>query len=127
MKEEASNNSKGLINKLSYGDWEPLLKLIPEIESEANIEKVVSQFFDIVYDIPIIIPFDWPAWDEGRAMASDESFDFDTIDLETKCKLITAVVRNDRFCEGALLSAFKSGFILKILKSIEKEVSILST
>jgi len=59
-------------------------------------------------------------------MASDESFDFDTVDLETKCKLITAVVRNDRFCEGTLLSAFKSGFVLKILKSIEKEVSNFS-
>lgn len=56
-------------------------------------------------------------------MAGDESFDFDSADLIKKCKLITAIVRNDRFCEGALVSAFESGLILKILKSIEKTVN----
>ena len=56
-------------------------------------------------------------------MARDENFDFDSTDLITKCKLITAIVRNDRFCEGALVAAFESGLILKILKSMEKEVS----
>jgi len=70
----------------------------------------------------MIISFDWGSWDEGRKIASDENFDFDTTDLLTKCKLITAIVRNDRFCEGALVSAFESGLILKILKSIENEV-----
>lgn len=83
---------------------------------------IVSQFLNIVYTIPIIISFDWGAWYEGRIIASNEGFDFDTIDLVTKCKLITVIVRNDRFCEGALVSAFKSGLILKILKSIEKEI-----
>jgi len=56
-------------------------------------------------------------------MANNENFDFEATDLLTKCKLITAIVRNDRFREGALVSAFKSGLILKILKSIEKEVN----
>ena len=85
--------------------------------------SVVSRFLEVVYAIPIIIGFDWVAWDEGRRMASDENFDFDSTDLVTKCKLITAIVRNDRFGEGALASAFESGLILKILKSMEKEVN----
>jgi len=59
----------------------------------------------------------------GRNIARDNNIDFDTIDLLNKCKLITAIVRNNRFCEGALVSAFESGLILKILKSIEKEIS----
>ena len=45
------------------------------------------------------------------------------LDIPMKCKLITAIVRNDRFCEGALVSAFNSGLILNILKSIEKEIN----
>lgn len=56
-------------------------------------------------------------------MARNEGFDFDTIDLPTTCKLITAIVRNDRFCEGALDSAFESGFMLRILKSMEKQIT----
>jgi len=58
-------------------------------------------------------------------MLNDKNFDFDSVDLVTKCKLITAIVRNDRFCEGALADTdladtFESGLILKILKSIQK-------
>jgi hypothetical protein len=132
------------INALTREDWKPLLELIPEIEHTAEFgtwsggtadkdgviqfpysvpAPIVSQFLEVVYAIPIIINFDWSAWEEGREMASDETFNFDATDLVTKCKLITAIVRNDRFCEGALVSAFASGLILKILKSIEKTVN----
>jgi hypothetical protein len=136
-------NCKDKINSLTPHDWHPLLKLIPEIENaptfstwsggKKNQENVfviphfvpdfiVSEFLKVVYDIPIIINFDWAEWDEGREIAN-ENFDFDSVDLVTKCKLITAIVRNDRFCEGALASAFESGLILKILKSMEKEIN----
>lgn len=131
------------INAYTIQDWQPLLALIPKIETTSNFEwaggdkgkegiiqfpyhhptPIDSQFLKIVYAVPIIISFDWGSWDEGRKMASDKGFDFDSIDLVTKCKLITAIVRNDRFCEGALVSACESGLIFKILRSIEKEVS----
>ena len=136
-------NCKSRINSLTYRDWQQLLTLIPEIEKTSNFcewyggdkdeegiihlpcsvsAPIVSQFLEIVYAIPIIINFDWGAWEEGRKIASNEDFDFDTIDLVMKCKLITAIVRNDRFCEGTLVFAFESGLILKILKSIEREI-----
>ena len=132
------------INTYTRQDWQPLFALIPKIENIAIFGEwgggdrneegviripycvpaaVVSQFLEIVYAMPIVIGFDWGAWDEGRKMARDENFVFDSVDLITKCKLITAIVRNDRFCEGALVAAFESGLILNILKSMEKEVS----
>lgn len=131
------------INAYTVRDWQPLFALINKIETTSSfgewpelVEKdgiaqltqcqpapIVSEFLGTVYSIPIAICFDWGDWDEGRKIASDHNFDFDTIDLVAKCKLITAIVRNDRFCEGALVSAFESGLILKILKSIEKTVN----
>jgi len=132
------------INALTQQDWQPLLALIPEIVNTSKfgewkgIEKgpdgfialpwcetapIVQKFLDAVYAIPILISFDWGSWEEGRKIVSNMDFDFDTLDIVTKCKLITAIVRNGRFCEGALVSAFESGLILKILKSIEKEVN----
>ena len=131
------------INAITQHDWQSLLALIPEIENTSEFgewkggEKnpdgsvtmpwretapIIKKFLKAVYAIPIIISFDWPSWDEGRKIAGNVDFDFDTLDIVTKCKLITAIVRNDRFCEGALVAAFESGLILKILKSIEKEV-----
>ncbi len=138
------NNYEERIYAFTHQDWQPLIELIPKVESTlefgewAGGEKdekgitqfpyciqapIVSQFLEIVYSLPIIISFDWGAWGEGREITSNEDFNFDTLDLPTKCKLITAIVRNNRFCEGALVSAFESGLILRILKSIEKQIA----
>ena len=87
-----------------------------------NEYQIVSRFRKVVYNMPIMISFDWMAWDEGRKIARDQDFDYDAIDIPTKCKLITAIVHNDRFCDGALVFAFEPGLILKILKSIERQV-----
>ena len=132
------NNYKEQIHAFTQQDWQPLIELIPKVEStskfgeweEENIlfpycteAPIVSQFLHIVYRLPIIISFDWGAWEEGRKIASNDDFDYDTLDLPAKCKLITAIVRSDRFSEGTLVSAFESGLILRILKSIEKQIA----
>lgn len=130
------------IYKYTLEEWQPLLDLIPIIEETTVFSevwehetsrdqtikspldtpaKIVQEFLDIVYSIPIIIAFDWARWDKGREMTKPD-FNLDSADLVAKCKLVTAIVRNDRFCEGALISAFESGLILRILKSIENDV-----
>ncbi len=136
------------INGYSYRIWKPLLDLIPiieqtqtfgteaggEINADGTItmsyfvkEPVVSKFFDLVYSIPLIINFDWGTWYNKRKSLEKNDFDFDTIDIPTKCQLLTVIVRSDRFCEGALVDAFESGIILKILKSIKKQLKLKNT
>lgn len=138
-----SKNYIEKINSFTKQDWKPLLDLIPEIKKtkvfgECDVVEKISEgeyylpasfngplicrFLDIVYEMPIIIGFNWGAWSEGREMASKPDFDFNTIDIPTKCKLITAIVRNDRFYEGALIEAFESGLMLKILQSIKAQL-----
>ncbi|HNQ68528.1 MAG TPA: DUF6508 domain-containing protein [Bacteroidales bacterium] len=138
------NNFYETINSLSKKDWRPLLDLIPKIEKVGKFgdntkamklleqgilvmdpyveHPIVQQFRDLVYSIPVIIDFNWGKWDEGRRIVSDEDFDYDSINILTKCKIITAIVRNDRFCSGRLVEAFESGMILKILISIRKQL-----
>ena len=136
-------NYRERINSYSVFDWSPLLELIPKIEKTQEFGKLITgeknengviimpywnenaiviQFQKIVYNMPIIVSFDWDSWKERHNISQDKDFDFDSIDIPTKCKLITAVVRNDRFCDGALIAAFENGLILKILKSIEKQL-----
>ncbi len=133
------------IQSYSKQDWRPLLELIPIIEKITKFSEqgqikytedgvmilphehpheIVDQFQYIAYDMPIIIDFDWGSWEEGRIIARDKKNNFETVDIPTKFKLITAITRSDRFCEGALVNAFKSGLILKILKSIEKQIEV---
>jgi hypothetical protein len=137
------------INSYTKQDWKPILDLIPEIEkvekfgkiskrAEKLIErgiidmhpyveyKIVEEFRQVCYAVPIIIDFDWDSWEEGREIVSDNDFDYDSIDIPTKCKIITAIVRNDRFCDGVLISYFESGVMLKVLKSIEKQLGFES-
>ena len=131
------NNYKEQIDAFTQRDWQPLIELIPKVEStskfgeweEENIlfpycieAPIVSQFLHIVYRLPIIISFDWGAWEEGRKISSDDDFDYDTLDLPENYKLITEFVRKNRFCDGALVSAFESGLISRILKSIENQI-----
>lgn len=135
--------SKQHIESLTKADWQPLFDLIPEMENTESFGTwkggdtdengainlmypwegpIVHTFLELVYKMGIIVNFDWGAWDEGREMANTEHFDFDTVDVFTKCKIITAIARNDRFCSGALLDAFESGIILVLLKSIRRQV-----
>jgi hypothetical protein len=137
------DNFREVILAYTKTDWKPLLELLPRIETTdqfcetgggEKIEEdvfempyctnaeIVSRFLEVVYQIPIVIDFAWSRWGEGRKMVSNKQFDYDTIDIPTKCLLITAIVRNDRFCDGALASSFESGVMLKILKSIEKQL-----
>lgn len=140
------HNYHEIINGYTRADWQPLLDLIPEIENATSFSKlnssdrqvddvdsviviprwsatpVVYRFEELANGMPIIIDFNWGGWEEGREMASNEDFDYDTVDIPTLCKMITGFVRSNRFCEGALADAFKSWQILKILKSIERQV-----
>ena len=133
-------NYQEIIESYKKEDWQPLLALMPEIEKTTKFGEphksddgvihlvwynapIVLEFLEIIYKMPIVIDFDWGEWDEGRNIASDEKFDFNTIDITTKCKLITAFARNDKFRVGALSEHFESGVILKILRSIEDQLS----
>ena len=48
----------------------------------------------------------------------DKSTDYSTLDLETLLKLLTAVIRNDKYSEGYLVNCFENGILLNILKSL---------
>ena len=136
-------DSVAIINSYTRQDWQPLLELIPDIEKTESFGEwaggtskdgqsrqfphfvqapVISRFLEIANDMPILIVFNWMGWSEGREMINDKNFDFDSVDVPTKCKVISAIVRSERFAEGSLAEAFSSGQMLRILKSIEKQV-----
>ncbi len=114
--------------RISKEDWEELIALIPEIEKTDyssvvtgwDYPEIVSRFHDIVYDKKMILLFDWPKWMEARELLDDKEADFSELDLIKLCKLITVIVRNDRFSTGYLGGRFEDGIILKILYRIKQ-------
>ncbi len=62
--------------------------------------------------------FDWPAWmqtEEGRALR-DRADAMETATPDQLARLLTAIVRSDRFTEGSIAGAFESGLLLRIAR-----------
>ena len=139
----SEDNYLNTINSYDKAHWQPLLDLIPDIEAtekfveiierEDKIEgviqmpyfkvsEIVYKFHNLVDELGIMISFDWRSWQEGKDILEGKTFDFDRVDIPTKCKLISMIIRNDRFCDGYLVSTFENGIILGMLKSIERQL-----
>lgn len=84
---------------------------------------LIQDFISFMYENDLVVKFRWTEWQEGRDWyAVDDENKYDTLDAETALKLLTAVIRNDRFNEGALVNAFETGVFPKI---IQKLINIL--
>jgi hypothetical protein len=77
----------------------------------------IEAFVDLVNEDNWVVGFDWPEWNEGRELAAAPER-IASVDLLTIRKLMTALVRNDRFCEGTLQGAYERGVIRAILLRI---------
>lgn len=69
----------------------------------------------------ILVPFDWPTWaqtDEAQALHGDRSV-LAAATPEQLSKLVTAMIREDRFVEGALGASFDSGLMAAIARRAE--------
>ncbi|MEA5032131.1 MAG: DUF6508 domain-containing protein [Sphaerochaeta sp.] len=121
--------------EISQDQWKKLFDLIPEIENTTYFGEVtckdgiiypstwaeiVNRFHEYVYEIGLVVDFDWPHWDEGKQILSIEDPDLFKYPAVTLCKLLTAIVRSERFVEGNLIAYFEDGTILKILRALEK-------
>lgn len=137
------NNISLTIKRISKKDWEKLFKLIPEIEKTKDFvesggivddpsnpegfmitpiieKKIVWDLEKTLDKLNLLIAFNWADWDEGREIASKQ--DFENKDTITLLKLISAFIRNNRFCDGALAARFEDRSIEIILNEIKKNI-----
>lgn len=82
----------------------------------------VNEFVRALYKNNFIVPFNWGDWEEGKKYFRDPVL-IQNADIEDLQKLLTAVVRNERFFAGALANAIESGDILAILKSLKSKIN----
>ena len=65
-----------------------------------------------------IFVFDWMSWtDDARRIV--ETDDLERADLVTLRKLLTLLVRRDRFVEGTLAEASETGLFVRILHRLQ--------
>ena len=124
-------------------DWQLLFDLLPEIRQakkfgklvgskqmpDGNLslpfwleDEIVSRFFNATYFLGIVSGFDWARWEEGIEILNNPEADFYNYDLETLCKLLTFIVRCDKFCEGYLINCFDTGKMTRIIEAMQAKV-----
>lgn len=77
-----------------------------------------TAFLDDVRGSGWIEAFDWPAWvamPEGRALTRDPDA-IARASAEDLSRILTALIRGDRFSEGALAHAYESGVLLAVVR-----------
>jgi hypothetical protein len=124
-------------------DWRLLFDMLPEIRQtkrfgklvgskkmpDGNLslpfwleDEIVSKFFNAAYFLGIVKVFDWAAWQEGIDILNDPAANFSGYDIETLCKLITLIVRSDKFCEGYMINAFETGTMVRIIEALKNKI-----
>jgi hypothetical protein len=127
------------INTLTTNDWDKLISLLQEIEVTRNFgelkggeqlendsitfpywssSEVVKKAFKIIHELNLVPAFNWTSWDEGKAILNNQDFNYSNLDTITLCKLLTTIVRSDRFNDGFFVFNFENGVIPKIIKTI---------
>jgi hypothetical protein len=122
--------------RICMPDWQRLLDLIPILEEKESYGRwsgeeqqpylipaeEVHQFKKLVYDLGLVVVYDWSKWEKGHNAWRMKAYDFSRMDVPEICKMITLLVRADRFTEGFLVEAFERRVILQILLALRQKV-----
>lgn len=81
--------------------------------------KRADSFVQALCNNKWVFDFDWMKW-EGEARKYEDSAEMIAgADLKTLRKLLTTHAKAERFCDGHLLSVYKSGHLLAILRRLK--------
>ncbi len=126
------------LKRISLKNWNRLFDLIPQIQATTKFgewhggkpdsngiiefpnvihSRIVNDFVNIMYELDLIVDFDWGNWEKGNEILRISNFaDQDNVTL---VKILTVIIRNGRFNEGLLIRAFENKSIEKILIQIK--------
>jgi hypothetical protein len=131
------------LKSLKSEDWSKLFNLFDQMHMDRNFweiiepEKlpdgthtfpyyretaVVDRFVHTCYELNIIPKFDWTVWTEGSDILNNTQQNYRDLDTVTLCKLITLVIRADRFNEGYLISCFEKGIFQKMVAALKDNI-----
>ena len=125
---------------LAAGDLRALLRFLPIFEAAefrtgemraapgslpfSVLAPEANEFISELHDRGFVYPFDWPGW----ATNANEFFErpqlLEDASLDTIRRLFVVIVRRERFCEGTILDAFESGFVVAALRRLAKLVAL---
>lgn len=86
-----------------------------------EMSDLLTRFEAMTYDVGWIKDFDWMEWSRGseaKILMRDQASLADAT-VDQIAKVLTTIVRSDRFSEGALAGYFKEGVLLALAERAE--------
>ncbi len=109
----------------SFGHWDdPGGSCLPWY----SFSRVADEFIETAYDLEWVrLDFDWPKWKQTSEAIQlrDDARALSRATPEQLSRLLTVVIRQDRYCEGELECAFESGLLTAICRraaQLESEI-----
>jgi hypothetical protein len=124
------------ILEIDSDKWEIFFQFIPEFEKlkneinpnseqyDSRYSELASRFFRQFNALDLYVVFNWMSWTEGNEMLNQKEFDFDSLDIFTLFKLLSLIVRADRFNEGYLDYNIENGNVYRIIQSIKTKLTL---
>ena len=114
-----------ILNSKSFGEMAGGEKIEENVSTFPywKWSDITTEFNKTVHDMKLIVSFDWPDWEEGSKLLRDHKQTFQDLDEITLCKLMTVIVRADRFSDGTLVGALEDGTISKILSALKARIN----
>jgi hypothetical protein len=87
----------------------------------SNLHPLAELFISVTDTAGWVVPFNWSKWSEtkeGQALLTIPSA-MAQADRDQLSRVVTALVRQDRFCDGTLLDAFQRGAMAAIADRAE--------
>lgn len=83
-----------------------------------TLSPAALRFVEVCYDMRWVQPFDWAEWKDSpeAIQLRDDPTTLEEATPDQLERLLTTAIRQDRFVEGALGSAFDSGLLTRILR-----------
>ena len=94
------------------------MEVKPGIMPSYSFSDDALRFIQVCTDMKWVQPFDWGEWKESSEAVQlrDEPGALEAATPEQLERLLTVLIRQERFVDGALESAFESGLLVGILK-----------
>lgn len=120
---EAESLGRWFIDREKDGTSEHPIQM-PYVNNHELIDTFVMEFYQFLDSHPEYRLSDYHSILESNGLkwdnASMREADIDTLNAECTLALIMGAIRVERFCDGALLSFFEDGSILKWLKHLKR-------
>lgn len=102
-----------------FGEWDNSDSEGRPIMPTYLLGEEASKWQQVCYEVGLVLgSFDWIKWmqtAEAQALLEDRVM-LQKASEEQLARLLTALIRGDRFCEGTLAEAHKTGLIVAILR-----------